>query len=170
MKFQALTEPDVLLSLLPERIEEYNRMQRDPREQLTLLSVEPSELRLRVGHAREEAAATDFVGEVTAGPDGTSEIVGDLEGLGNGRKRFFAILYGLCLSGLARLTLLALLYGAVLGISLLVGGDSLWLPLLPSVALALWMSCSALRVALSKRRRTVRFFTAFLGCTPVGEL
>lgn len=169
MKFQALTEPDVLLSLLPERIEEYNRMQRDPREQLTLLSAEPTALRIRVGHAREEAAATDFVGTASKADDGMAHIVGELQGTARGKKRFFAVLYGLLLSGAARLTLLVLLYGAILGISLLVGGESFWLPALPSVAIALWMACSALRVALTKRRRIVAFFTAFVGCTQLVE-
>jgi hypothetical protein len=169
MKFQALTEPDVLLSLLPERIEEYNRMQRDSREQLTLLSAEPSALQIRVGQAREEAAATDFVGTASEDADGMTCITGALCATARGKKRFFAVLYGLLLSGAARLTLLVLLYGAILGISLLVGGESFWLPALPSVAIALWMTCSALRVALTKRRRIVAFFTAFVGCTQLVE-
>lgn len=169
MKFQALTDTETLLSLLPERIEEYNRMHRDVREHLSLLSADRDGLRIRASSAREESAATDFVGTVSESADGSTQIAGDLQRTAHGGKRFFAVLYGLLLSGAARLTLLALLYGAVLGISLLVGGDSFLLPLVPSVAIALWMSFTSLRVALSKRRRIVSFFTAFLGCNQLVE-
>ena len=168
MRFQALTDADTLVRLLPERIEEYNLMHRDVREHLSLISAEKGALCLRVSGAREDAA-TDFVASLTETEDGTTEILGALEKTTHGRKRFFAVLYGLLVSGAARLTLLALFYGAILGISLLVGGDSLWLPLLPPLAFALWMSCSALRVALSRRRRTERLFTAYLGCSLLSE-
>ncbi len=168
MDFQALTDIETLTRLLPERIEEYNRMHRDEREHLSLLPSDPDALRIRVSGVREDAA-TDFVASLTQNADGFTKIAGKLEKTARGSKRFWAVLYRLLLAGAARLTLLALLYGAVLGISLLVGGDSLWLPLLPSVACALWMSFSALRVALSKRRRTVSFFTAYLGCKQLPE-
>lgn len=169
MKFEALTDLQTMLGVLPERVEEYNRMHRDSREHLSLLSCDAAGLVLRVSCGRDEAAATDFVATVSEQADGTTLISGDLQKASSGKRRLFAILYGLALSGFARLTLLLLLYGAVLGISLLVGGDSFLLPLVPSLAIALWMSLSALRVAVSKRRRTASFFTSYLACRQLSE-
>lgn len=169
MKFETLTDQATLVRLLPERVEEYNRMHRDSREHLSLLSSENGTLRIRVSPVRDEAAATDFVATVSEQADGTTLISGELQKASSGKRRLFAILYGLTLSGFARLTLLLLLYGAVLGISLLVGGESFLLPLVPSLAIALWMSLSALRVAVSKRRRTASFFTSYLACRRLSE-
>ena len=168
MKFKSMTEPDTLLGLIPSRIEEFNMMHRDAREHLSLVFAEPSELRIRVCNAREEGAATDLVAKITADGEGAL-LSAELQKKASGRKRFFAVLYGLVLSGLARLTVLALLYGAVLGVSRLVGGKSFLLPAIPSIALALGMSFSALRVAFSTRRRVTSFFTSYLGCTELNE-
>ena len=168
MKFKSMTEPDTLLGLIPSRIEEFNMMHRDVREHLSLVFAEPSELRIRVCNAREEGAATDLVAKITADGEGAL-LSAELQKKASGRKRFFAVLYGLVLSGLARLTVLALLYGAVLGVSRLVGGKSFLLPAIPSIALALGMSFSALRVAFSTRRRVTSFFTSYLGCTELNE-
>ena len=168
MKFKSMTEPDMLLGLIPSRIEEFNMMHRDTREHLSLVFAEPSELRIRVCNAREEGAATDLVAKITADGEGAL-LSAELQKKASGRKRFFAVLYGLVLSGLARLTVLALLYGAVLGVSRLVGGKSFLLPAIPSIALALGMSFSALRVAFSTRRRVTSFFTSYLGCTELNE-
>ena len=168
MKFKSMTEPDTLLGLIPSRIEEFNMMHRDAREHLSLVFAEPSELRIRVCNAREEGAATDLVAKITADGEGAL-LSAELQKKASGRKRFFAVLYGLVLSGLARLTVLALLYGAVLGVSRLVGGKSFLLPAIPSIALTLGMSFSALRVAFSTRRRVTSFFTSYLGCTELNE-
>ena len=168
MKFKSMTEPDTLLGLIPSRIEEFNMMHRDAREHLSLVFAEPSELRIRVCNAREEGASTDLVAKITADGEGAL-LSAELQKKASGRKRFFAVLYGLVLSGLARLTVLALLYGAVLGVSRLVGGKSFLLPAIPSIALALGMSFSALRVAFSTRRRVTSFFTSYLGCTELNE-
>ena len=169
MKFEALTDLQTMQGVLPERMEEYNRMHRDVREHLSLLPSGNGTLRIRVGAARDEAAATDFVATVSEQANGTTQISGSIQKTEGGKRRLFSILYGLLLAGAARLTLLALLYGAVLGISLLIGGDSFLLPLVPALAIALWMSLSALRVALSKRRRIVSFFTSYLGCKQLPE-
>ena len=168
MKFKSMTEPDTFLGLIPSRIEEFNMMHRDTREHLSLVFAEPSELRIRVCNAREEGASTDLVAKITADGEGAL-LSAELQKKASGRKRFFAVLYGLVLSGLARLTVLALLYGAVLGVSRLVGGKSFLLPAIPSIALALGMSFSALRVAFSTRRRVTSFFTSYLGCTELNE-
>ena len=169
MRFKSMTEPDMLLGLIPSRIEEFNMMHRDTREHLSLVFAEPSELRIRVCNAREEAASTDLVAKITADGEGGALLSAELQKKASGRKRFFAVLYGLVLAGLARLTVLALLYGAVLGISRLVGGKSFLLAAIPSIVLALGMTFSALRVAFSTRRRVASFFTAYLGCTELSE-
>ena len=169
MKFQSMTDPETLLDILPERIEEFNMMHRDTREHISLISCESGELRLRVCDAHEEEAATDLVATVSGDREGGTLLSAELQKKASGKKRFFAVLYRLVLSGIARLTILALLYGAVLGISRLVGGKSFLLPAIPSIVLALGMSFTALRVAFSTRRRVASFFTSYLGCTELSE-
>ena len=165
MKFKTMTEREALLRLLPERIEEHNLMHRDAREHLSLLSSDDGSFRLRVRRAVSEDAAVDLTAAITSDRDGSTCLDCALVPLSSGKRRFGAVLYGLLLAGFARLTLLALLYGAILGISLLAGGDGPWLPLIPPVALALFMALRAIRVSLGMRRRITAFFTSYLGCT-----
>ena len=85
----------------------------------------------------------------------------------DGRPTFGSRLYGLFLAGFARLTVLALFYGILLGVSFIFPGRNFWVPAIPPAILFISMIVRAIKVRRRLPKRIDRFFCDFCGCTPV---
>ncbi|MBR6917540.1 MAG: hypothetical protein IKN38_05090, partial [Clostridia bacterium] len=81
----------------------------------------------------------------------------------DGEPTFGSRLYGLFLAGFARLTVLALFYGIILGVSFLFPGRNFWIPAIPPAILLVSMIVRAIAVRRRLPRRVDRFFTDFCG-------
>lgn len=168
-EYRTATEPDALLSSIEGRVEEYNAVQSDRRSLFTLREAdsEKGSFTLLVREGTTSAGNLDLSVTLTPGEDGGSVVRGTLaHDPADGKPTFGAKLYGLFLSGFARLTVLALFYGILLGVSFLFPGRNFWVPAIPPAILLVLM---IVRAILARRRlpgRIDRFFCDFCGAKP----
>lgn len=160
MIFETQTEPAAVLTVLPERVDEFNAMHPDRRCHFTVLPAEEEQIRLRIWDGVSEGDSLTFAGTLSPGETGC-RIIGEITRSAPGEGR----LYGFFIAALARLTVLLLLYGTVLGISFLVGGRSFLLPLIAPAVIAAGMTGRAVSVRHGLPGRVRGFFCDYLGCT-----
>ncbi len=165
MKFRTETEPEAIRLHLAERAAAYSARLRDPREKISVLESDSEVLRLRVRDGLGEGDKLDFSATVSMTKDGFTLIDGEIMPANDGHGRSLALLYSAAISLFARLTVLALLYGAVLGISLLVGGRNFLLPAVPPLVLAIVWAVRAIRIRVTLRQRISDFFCTSFACT-----
>ncbi|MBP5429156.1 MAG: hypothetical protein J6Z04_07745 [Clostridia bacterium] len=163
--YTTVTAPDALLGSVGERVDEFNATQGDRRARLTLKDSDPEKgtftLRVREGAAPE--SSLDLAVTVTP-HDGGAAIRGELtHDPADGTPTFGSRLYGLFVAGFARLTVLTLFYGILLGVSFLFPGRNFWVPAIPPAILLVWMTVRAITVRRRLPRRVDRFFTDFCG-------
>lgn len=168
-EYASATAADALLGSVGERVDEFNMMQGDRRSRLTLrdCDAERGSFTLRVREGTDPADNLDLFVSVSADDGGGSQIRGELaHDSSDGEPTFGARLYGLFIAGFARLTVLVLFYGILLGVSFLFPGRNFWVPAIPpAVALVVMV----VRAILARRRLPKRidcFFTDFCGATP----
>lgn len=159
------TEPAALLASIDERVGEYNALQGDRRALFALKDADPEKgtFTLRVREGATPEGSLDL--SVTVTPhDGGAAICGELtHDPADGTPTFGARLYGLFVAGFARLTVLALFYGILLGVSFLFPGRNFWVPAIPPAILLVSMTVRAIAVRRRLPRRVDRFFTDFCG-------
>ena len=162
------TEPSALLATLSDRVGEYNAMQGDRRALLSLKSSDPDagSFVLRVREGATPALNLDLAGSATVDANGTKIEAALAHDPAEGTPTFGARLYGLFLAGFARLTVLALMYGIILGISYLFPGRNFWVPAIPPAITLIVMIVRAILMRRRLPKRIDRFFCDFCGCTP----
>ncbi|MBO4283925.1 MAG: hypothetical protein J5958_04795 [Clostridia bacterium] len=168
-EYTTATEPDALLSSVEGRVEEYNEMQSDRRSLFTLRDSDPEKgnFTLLVREGTTPAGNLDLSVSVTREKDGGSLIRGTLaHDPADGKPTFASKLYGLLLSVFARLTVLALFYGIILGVSFLFPGRNFWVPAIPPAILLVVMIVRAILARRSLPKRIDRFFCDFCGAKP----
>ena len=168
-EYTTATEPDALLASVKERVEEYNAMQSDRRSLFTLRDSDPEKgsITLLVREGTTPAGNLDLAVAVTPEKGGGSVIRGTLaHDPADGKPTFGTKLYGLLLSWVARLTVLALFYGIILGVSSLFPGRNFWVPAIPPAILLVVMIVRAVRVRRRLPKRIDRFFCDFCGAKP----
>ena len=164
-EYETATDPAALLSSIGERVDEFNALQGDRRARFTLRDSDPDQgtftLLVREGSTRQ--GNLDLA--VTVTPEGdAARMTGTLaHNPADGEATFGGKLYGLFLSGFARLTVLALFYGIVLGVSFLFPGRNFWIPAIPPAILLVSMTVRAILVRRSLPKRIRRFFVDFCG-------
>ena len=164
--YTTATEPDALLASVKDRVEEYNAMQSDRRSLFILRDADPEKgtFTLLVREGTNPAGNLDLAVSVTPGEDGGSAIRGTLaHDPADGKPTFASKLYGLLLSVFARLTVLALFYGIILGVSFLFPGRNFWVPAIPPAILLVLMIVRAILARRRLPKRIDRFFTDFCG-------
>ena len=168
-EYETVTKSDALLSSLGERVDEFNLLQGDRRAKITLRETDPAAgtftLLVREGTVPE--GNLDL--SVTVAPEGErTKVTATLShNPADGRPTFGSKLYGLFLAGFARLTVLALFYGILLGVSFIFPGRNFWVPAIPPAILFISMIVRAIKVRRRLPKRIARFFCDFCGCTPV---
>lgn len=163
--YTTATSPDALFASVGERVDEYNAMQGDRRALLTLRNsdAERGTFTLLVREGATPAANLDLTVSVTP-EDGGAVIRGTLaHDPADGKPTFLSRLYGLFLAGFARLTVLALFYGILLGVSFIFPGRNFWIPAIPPAILLVVMIVRAILIRRRLPRRIDRFFTDFCG-------
>ncbi len=165
MKFRTETEPEAIAEHLAERAEEFSAVRGDPREHIRMLDGDSTMLRLCVKDGLTAGDRLDFSATISKTKDGYTLIDGEIMPASDGQGRALGVFYGFLVSFAARLTVLALLYGAILGISFLCGGRGFLLPAIPSVLLAIVWAVRAIRVRCTLRRRISDFFCTCFACT-----
>ncbi len=167
--YTTATQSDALLSSIGERVDEFNALQSDRRAKFSLRDSDPATgtftLLVREGTVPE--GNLDL--SVTLTPEGErTRVTATLaHNPADGRPTFGSRLYGLFLSGFARLTVLALFYGILLGVSFIFPGRNFWVPAIPPAILLVSMTVRAILVRRRLPKRIARFFTDFCGCTAV---
>ena len=163
--YTTVTAPDALLGSVGERVDEFNATQGDRRARLTPKECDANRgtFTLRVREGATPESSLDL--SVTVTPhDGGAAIRGELtHDPADGTPTFGTRLYGLFVAGFARLTVLALFYGILLGVSFLFPGRNFWVPAIPPALLLVLMTVRAIAVRRRLPRRVDRFFTDFCG-------
>ena len=168
-EYSTVTKSDALLSSIGERVDEFNLLQSDRRAKITLRDSDPEQgtftLLVREGTVPE--GNLDLA--VTVAPEGErTKVTATLShNPADGNPTFGSKLYGLFLAGFARLTVLALFYGILLGVSFIFPGRNFWVPAIPPAILFISMIVRAIKVRRRLPKRIARFFCDFCGCTPV---
>ena len=160
------TEPAALLASIDERVGEFNALQGDRRALFALKDADPGKgtFTLRVREGATPEGNLDLSVSVTENEDGGAGIRATLaHDPADGEPTFGSRLYGLFLAGFARLTVLALFYGIILGVSFLFPGRNFWIPAIPPAILLVSMIVRAIAVRRRLPRRVDRFFTDFCG-------
>ena len=168
-EYETVTEPDALLASVETRVEEYNAMQSDRRSLITLrdCDAEAGRFTLLVREGTTPAGNLDLSVSITPGTAGGSAIRGTLaHDPADGKPTFGGKLYGLLLSGFARLTVLALFYAIILGVSFLFPGRNFWVPAIPPAILLVLMIVRAIVARRRLPKRIDRFFCDFCGAKP----
>ena len=166
-EYSTITTPDALLSSLGERVDEFNALQSDRRAKISLRDSDPERgtftLLVRVGTTPE--GNLDLA--VTVIPEGerTKVTATFSNNPADGKPTFGSRLYGLFLAGFARLTVLALFYGILLGVSFIFPGRNFWVPAIPPAIFLISMIVRAIVVRRRLPKRINRFFCDFCGCT-----
>ena len=164
--YTTVTAPDALLSSVDERTKEFNALQGDRRARITLKHSDPERgtFTLLVREGATPAGNLDLTVSVAPDANGGAAIRGTLtHDPADGEATFGTRLYGLLLSGFARLTVLALFYGILLGVSYLFPGRNFWVPAIPPAILLVLMIVRAILVRRRLPKRIDRFFTDFCG-------
>lgn len=166
-EYSTATDPEALLSSIGERVDEYNAMQGDRRALFTLRKTEAEQgtFTLLVREGATPAGNLDLSVSVTPDDDGAvirGTLAHDPE---DGKPTFGGRLYGLLLSGFARLTVLALFYGIILGVSFLFPGRNFWIPAIPPAIMLTLMITRAILIRARLPKRIDRFFCDFCGAT-----
>ena len=161
------TEPSALLATLSDRVGEYNAMQGDRRALISLKScdTDAGTFTLCVREGTTPALNLDLAGSATVDANGTKIEAALTHDPAEGTPTFGACLYGLFLAGFARLTVLALMYGIILGISYLFPGRNFWVPAIPPAITLIVMIVRAILMRRRLPKRIDRFFCDFCGCT-----
>ena len=164
-EYTTATDPEALLSSIGERVDEYNAMQGDRRALITLRSsdAEQGTFTLLVREGTTPKGNLDLSVTVTPGDDGAlirGTLAHDPE---DGKPTFGSRLYGLFLAGFARLTVLALFYGIILGVSFLFPGRNFWIPAIPPAIVLVLMITRAILIRARLPKRIDRFFVDFCG-------
>ena len=160
------TDSDALLSSIEQRVGEYNALQGDRRALFTLRESDPERgtFTLLVREGATPEGNLDLSVSVTPSDEGGARIRGSLaHDPADGKPTFGSRLYGLFLAGFARLTVLVLFYGIILGVSYLFPGRNFWIPAIPPAILLVSMIVRAIVVRRRLPRRIDRFFTDFCG-------
>ena len=166
-EYSTATDPEALLSSIGERVDEYNAMQGDRRALFTLRKTEAEQgtFTLLVREGATPVGNLDLSVSVTPDDDGAvirGTLAHDPE---DGKPTFGGRLYGLLLSGFARLTVLALFYGIILGVSFLFPGRNFWIPAIPPAIMLTLMITRAILIRARLPKRIDRFFCDFCGAT-----
>jgi hypothetical protein len=166
-EYSTITTPDALLSSLGERVDEFNALQSDRRAKITLRETDPAAgtFTLLVREGTTPEGNLDLA--VTVAPEGerTKVTATFSHNPADGKPTFGSRLYGLFLAGFARLTVLALFYGILLGVSFVFPGRNFWVPAIPPAILLISMIVRAIVVRRLLPKRVNRFFCDFCGCT-----
>ena len=166
-EYTTITTPDALLSSIGERVDEFNALQSDRRARFALRDADP-----------EAGTFTLLVREGTT-PEGNLDLSVSVVREGeratvratlahnpaDGQPTFGSRLYGTFLAGFARLTVLALFYGILLGVSFIFPGRNFWVPAIPPAILLISMIVRAITVRRRLPGRIARFFCDFCGCS-----
>ena len=168
-EYTTRTTPDALLASLEKRVEEYDAMQGDRRALISLREsdAENATFTLLVREGATPAGNLDL--KVTLSPDGSggAAIRGTLaHDPADGEPTFGTRLYGLFLSGFARLTVLLLFYGILLGVAYAFPGRNFLLPAIPPAVVLVLMVFRSVLVRRRLPKRIDRFFVDFCGATP----
>lgn len=164
-EYSTATDPGALLSSIGERVDEYNALQGDRRALFTLRQsdTETGTFILLVREGVTPKGNLDLSVSVTAENDGAL-IRGTLaHNSADGKPTFGSRLYGLFLAGFARLTVLALFYGILLGVSFLFPGRNFWIPAIPPAIALVVMITRAILIRARLPKRIDRFFIDFCG-------
>ena len=167
--YTTATSPDALIASVDERITEFNALQGDRRARIALKRSDPEQgtFTLLVREGTTPAGNLDLAVTVTPDQNGGASLRGTLaHDPADGEVTFGSRLYGLLLSGVARLTVLALFYGILLGVSYLFPGRNFWVPAIPPAILLVLMIVRAITVRRRLPGRIDRFFTDFCGAKP----
>lgn len=163
--YTTVTSPDALLDSLGERVDEFNATVSDRRARFTVRNCDPEKgtFTLLVREGTTPEGSLDLSVSVSQN-EGGAAIRGTLaHDPADGEPTFGTKLYGLFLSGFARLTVLAIFYGILLGVSRLFPGWNFWVPAIPPALLLVLMTVRAILVRRRLPKRIDRFFTDFCG-------
>lgn len=165
-EYSTPTAPEALLASIGERVDEYNAAQGDRRVRFALrdCDFEKGIFTLLVREGTTTAGNLDLSVSVSPDASGGSEICGTLaHDPADDKPTFGSRLYGLFLAGFARLTLLALFYGILLGVSYLFPGRNFWIPAIPPAILLIVMIARSILSHRRLPRRIDFFFENFCG-------
>ena len=161
MKFLCPLSPKEIIETIDDHIFEYNASRRKRHLRIKKLECTESTLRIREGK-KGRLGVVDFDGTMQESPDGTV-ISGTVKRIPTPTPK--DRLVDFLLKAVVIIPLIAALYGAFLGLSLLFGGDSYLTPIIvPSFIFLLSFGSYLLDVSMI-RRRAARFMVAYLGAT-----
>ena len=166
-EYSTITTPDALLSSIGERVDEFNALQSDRRARFALRDADPEQgtFTLLVREGTTPEGNLDLAVTVTPEGERTKVTATFSHNPADGQPTFGSRLYGLFLAGFARLTVLALFYGILLGVSFVFPGRNFWVPAIPPAILLISMIVRAIVVRRLLPKRVNRFFCDFCGCT-----
>ncbi|MBO7151082.1 MAG: 1-acyl-sn-glycerol-3-phosphate acyltransferase [Clostridia bacterium] len=165
MKFLCPLSPKEIIDTIDDHIFEYNVSRRKRHLRIKKLECTESTLRIREGK-KGRLGVVAFDGTMQESPDGTV-ISGTVKRIPTPAPK--DRLVDFLLKAVVIIPLIAALYGAFLGLSLLFGGDSYLTPIIvPSFIFLLSFGSYLLDVSMI-RRRAARFMVAYLGATELQD-
>lgn len=165
MKFLCPLSPSEIVATLDDRIFEYNASRRKRHLRIKKLECTESVLRIREGK-RGRLGVVAFDGTLKSTSEGT-EISGSVVRIPKPKVKDRAL--DLLLKMAVIVPLLALAYGAFLGLSLLFGGENYIVPIIVPAFVFVLSFSSYLTDVFMQRRRVARFMIAYLGAVELQD-